>query len=344
VNSKQRAFNAFNHEPNDKIPMCLFLGGSWQIAYSGNTYKTLIKAPERAAQIFAESSEEFDADIVTAGTGATALFIKALGGGVEYNKQGFPVILTEPLVSKDDLKRISPDMVIADPDVHSLVETAGYMAKIFNGDRMLLGNGRGPFTLAGQLFGLENFSRALYKDTGFAEELLNFTTEVALSYFKAMIREGNADGIVIADPTSSGDIISKKHFNRFALPYLKKIVDEMKKQSKPVMLHICGNIADRLEDLADIGISCLSVDTKMDLSFVKKTVGDRICIAGNADPVEAFKFGTPQKIMREAERCIEQGGNRGFVLMPGCDLAPGLPYENIKAFANANRANYAMAE
>lgn len=335
MNGKQRAEAALKHDKIDRIPLFLFLGGSWQIANSGFTYRQLLKDPERSGEVFAASTEEFDADIAAAGTGATALFMKALGGRVEYGKQGFPVILSEPLDSKEKLKDLSPEMVLADPDVRSLIESAAYQSAHFNGSRLLLGNGRGPFTLAGQMFGIENFSRALYKDTEFVHALLEFTTEVALLYFRAMIQEGKADGIMICDPTASGDVISKKHFKRFALPSLEKIIAEAKAMSKPVFVHICGNIEDRLADLADAGIDCLSIDTKVSLPNVKRTVGDRLCIAGNADPVGILKFGGKTDVQQEAERCITTGGTRGFVLMPGCDLSPDVPYNNIQAFANA---------
>lgn len=341
MTNRERALAAFRLEETDSVPVCVFLGGSWQIAESGSTYKELLGEPEHAARIFVDSSEEFDADIATVGTGATALFMKALGGRVEFNRRGFPVILEEPLKSKEDLGRLTPEMIVNDPDVRSLIASSASMSRLFGGKRLLLGNARGPFTLAGQMFGLENLSRALYKDTGFANELIDFTTQTVLLYFRAMIGEGGADGIVIADPTASGDVISRRHFDKFALPCLEKIAGEMRSLEKPVMLHICGNIADRLEQIADLPIDCLSVDTKMDLGLVEKRIGGRLCIAGNVNPVDVLKFGSPQKTAAEAERCIKLGGGRGFVLMPGCDIAPGVPRENIQALLSAARVRQA---
>lgn len=336
MTNKERALAAFAREKTDRVPVCVFLGGSWPIAAAGADYHALLDDPAASADVFARAFDAFDADIVTAGTGSTALFIKALGGDVTFGPGGFPVIEGEPLVSKDGLGRLSVDAVLQDHDVHSLVLSAREMARLFGDRRLLLGNARGPFTLAGQIFGLENFSRALYKDQAFARTLLDFTTELALGFFDEMLSAG-ADGIVIADPTASGDVVSRRHFEAFALPCLRRITDAMKARGKPVMLHICGNIHDRLEPIAGLGIDCLSVDTKMDLAAVRQAVGGRLCIAGNADPVQVMKFGDAAQVRAEALRCIRAGGPDGFVLMPGCDLAPGVPEANIAAFAAAAR-------
>lgn len=335
MTNKERAIAAFQLRETDRTPTCIFLGGSWPIADAGANYAQLLNDPVRSGDITAGAVEEFDADIVTAGTGSTALFVKALGGSVEFGKGGFPIIRGEPVVSEKDLSRLSARAVAEDHDVHSLVLAAKQMAGRFGGQRLLLGNARGPFTLAGQIFGLEQFSRALYKNPSFAHELLTFATEMVQGFFDAMLEEGGADGIVIADPTASGDVVSRRHFETFAFPYLKQVVSSVKARGKPVMLHICGNIGDRLEKIAELGIDCLSVDIKMDICAVKQAVGTRMCIAGNVDPVQILKFGGPEQVRQDALRCIHSGGPRGFVLMPGCDLAVGVPRPNIAALRDA---------
>jgi uroporphyrinogen decarboxylase len=196
-----------------------------------------------------------------------------------------------------------------------------------------LASGRAPFTLATQLYGLENFSKAIYKNPVLAHKILEFTTELSLAYFKLMIEEGHVHGAFIADPSASGDVISKKHFVQFVLPYLKRLVTAVKEVQKPVMLHICGDITDRLELLPSTGIDSISIDAKVDISKAMELVGDEISVAGNVDPVNALEFGSKEDVIDAAVDCINKGaGKRGFILLPGCDLAGRVPEENIKVF------------
>ena len=148
-----------------------------------------------------------------------------------------------------------------------------------------------------------------------------------------MIEEGNVHGVFIADPSASGDVISKKHFERFVLPYFKKVVDGIKELQKPIMLHICGDITDRLSLIASTGIDSLSIDTKVDIAKALEIVGDKISIAGNVDPVNVLEFGTVVDVISAASQCLSKGtAKRGFILLPGCDLAADVPEDNIKTF------------
>lgn len=135
----------------------------------------------------------------------------------------------------------------------------------------------------------------------------------------------------ISDPTSSGDLISRRHFEDFSWPYLKKLVDNLKSKGALVSIHICGNVSNRLDLLAETGIDILSVDYKVDLSLAKKILGNKVTLAGNLNPVYLAEA-TPDKIASAAQDCLEKGDQDGkFILMPGCDLPPEVPLENIQA-------------
>ncbi|MFA5384456.1 MAG: uroporphyrinogen decarboxylase family protein [Eubacteriales bacterium] len=223
---------------------------------------------------------------------------------------------------------------IHDPAVKWLRETAGELLKLAGNKRLVLASGRAPFTLAAQIFGMENFLKSLYKNRNFAHKLLEFTTGLSISYFKAM--EDFVHGIFIADPVASGDVISKKHFIEFVFPYLKRVIREVKSVKKPTMLHICGDISDRLHLIPDTGADSLSLDAKVNIADAKSILGNKVCIAGNVDPVHILQFGSKNDVYNAAYQCMEQGAkNGGFILLPGCDLAADVPEENIKALVDS---------
>jgi uroporphyrinogen decarboxylase len=64
----------------------------------------------------------------------------------------------------------------------------------------------------------------------------------------------------------------------------------------------------------------------------------KICFAGNVDPVKIMLQGSPDDVERTCRHIIEVAGtDGGFVLMPGCDIPPTVPYENIQKFIQVAR-------
>lgn len=327
----KHALTALRNLRPERIPVCHFLGGSWPIIYAGRTLEELIGDPDTTASIFYQVNEKLDSDIVVIGAGATALTIRALGGEVRFDSKGAPSIIDELIKTEDDLEHLNAADAMESEDIRWIRETADRLFRLAGNKRLILASGRAPFTLAGQMFGLEKLARAIYKNQRLAHRILEFTTAVSIAYFKPMIEAGVAHGTFIADPSASGDVISKRHYEEFALPYFKRVVAAVKKKENPIILHICGDIRDRLDVIAETGIDCVSLDAKVNIEDAKAMVGDRICLAGNVNPVHIMEFGTAADVKNAALACLEQGArNGGFILMPGCDFGPRVTMENLK--------------
>lgn len=97
--------------------------------------------------------------------------------------------------------------------------------------------------------------------------MLEFTSEAVYRYFEPLIKAGVAASV--SEPTASGDLISCRHFAEFALPYVIRLVKRLRDAGAPTILHICGDISDRLDLIPDTGVKCLSVDYKTDLGRAK---------------------------------------------------------------------------
>jgi uroporphyrinogen decarboxylase len=329
--AKEQAIRAFHNQKPDRVPVCAFLGGSWPLIYRGYSLREVIGDPDTTAQVFYEVNDELDADIVTVGAGATALTIRALGGEVRFDDKGAPSIVSELVTSEDELNRLNLAAALESDDLHWIRETAQRLFQLAGDQRLILASGRAPFTLAGQIFGLEKLAKAMYKNKSFVHRLLEFTTQVSIGYFQPMLEAGTVHGAFIADPSASGDVISKRHFEEFAAPYLQQVVNVVKHYNRPVMLHICGDITDRL-DLVAGAVDCISLDSKVNITKAKTLVGHEICLAGNVDPVSALEFGTAETVQNEAGKCLEQGaGTGGFILMPGCDFGSQVTIANLQA-------------
>jgi uroporphyrinogen decarboxylase len=175
--------------------------------------------------------------------------------------------------------------------------------------------------------------KATFKKPAFVEKVVDFATDILIHLYEPLVVDKTLEVISLADPTASGDLISRKQFEKFALPYLKKFTDWAKSKSVHTLVHICGNTTDRLDLFPQTGASCISLDHKTDITKAKEALHGKMCFGGNVDPVKIMLNGTVQDVENACKDIIKAAGtDGGFVLMPGCDIPPTVPYENIQKF------------
>ena len=83
--------------------------------------------------------------------------------------------------------------------------------------------------------------------------------------------------------------------------------------------------------MAQTGCDIIDVDWMVPLDKARAAVGPEVTLAGNFDPTAVLLQATPQEVADAARQCIEMGGRR-FILQPGCEVPPGTPEQNIRAF------------
>jgi uroporphyrinogen decarboxylase len=133
-------------------------------------------------------------------------------------------------------------------------------------------------------------------------------------------------------------MISREHFEQFCIPVFKKVFAELKKKKIRTALHICGNITNRLDLLNGIGAELVSVDYKVSLEKCRDIFNGATAFAGNMNPVAIMQRENPEGVERASEACIAGAGKGpGYLLMPGCDIPPATPAENIKAMTRTAR-------
>jgi MtaA/CmuA family methyltransferase len=182
----------------------------------------------------------------------------------------------------------------------------------------------GPITLAGHLFGVENFCKWIKrKDPEIIKDVLMTIAELNVQEAKHGTIAGS-DIICIADPTASSDILSPQTFKELVVPAYQLICS---KSPTPVVLHICGNASAFLPYLPDTGIDTFSCDANVDVGFAKMALGDRVTVMGNVFTINPLLMGTPEGVREAAMNCIVKGTD---VLAPSCGVPPRTPTENFK--------------
>jgi len=185
----------------------------------------------------------------------------------------------------------------------------------------------GPFTLVGELMGLENLCLNLMMKPASVYKFLDFVTRVIKDYAYALLTAG-ADIVIILEP--SAVILSPRHFEEFSGKYISHLVSDL---GTKLMLRICGNSNHILKQMSRTGIMGLSVDSPVNLKETSNIVSEDVILMGNLDPIKVFLQSNPEEIAKATRILLEEmKGIRNFILSSGCDLPINTPLENIEAF------------
>ncbi len=335
---KEILLEAFNLGTPERVPAVIFGGGMWTIKNSGQNFMYYIGKPREYAELIIKTADVLQSDMVYPGSGYNNFLAAAIGGKIKVRHIGAPDLEGPIINSPEDLEALEIERIYENEALQTIWKASEI---VYNeiGERYLVGTTQwGPFTKAGNLRGVEQLMRDVYKNKEFASKVIEFAKDLIMAFYEPLVKDVGMDAISIADPTASGDLISRKHFLEFALPALKDLINTMKKRGVETFLHICGDTSDKLREIAETRAGCFSLDHKVNLADAKKELQGIICIAGNVDPVSVMNEGTPEYVEEVSRKCIEdaaEGG--GYVLCPGCDIPPTVPLENIQAFINSTR-------
>ncbi|MHC4871738.1 MAG: uroporphyrinogen decarboxylase family protein [Planctomycetota bacterium] len=251
---------------------------------------------------------------------------QGFGSKVEYVSDG-PPRSNHPLAESKDLTVLQkPDPMSSERMLDRVNAVEQY--KKNNGDNYsILGWVEGPAAEGADLRGVTTFLMDMMEDEVFSCDLMDLCVDTAIDFARAQIKMG-ADTIGMGDAIASQ--ISPDIYDKMIQPREKKIVDAIHEAGAYAKLHICGNITHLLPGIADLGIDVLDVDHLVDLKTVRDTVGDKVAIAGNFDPVGVIHGGTPEQIKDAVKKAYETVGNP-YMVNAGCEIPSGTPVENLKA-------------
>lgn len=152
----------------------------------------------------------------------------------------------------------------------------------------------------------------------------------AIVFAVVQVKAG-ADMIGVGDAACS--LIGPQLYETLVLPFQKRLFAAIHEAGAKVKLHVCGNTANIIDHMATSGADIIDVDWMVSLEQARSVVGPNITLCGNFDPSGVLLRGSAADVAAAKKKCLEHGGSR-FILMPGCEVPPGTPIENIRAFCN----------
>lgn len=330
----ERLMTAFERRKPDRVPVTPFVR-EWCVRQAGYKFSEVMTNPEKYVYSQLYSVRKFGYDMVLDLLGVHAES-EAMGSVLKIPLDAPPSV---DVPAVNDLSADLPKLRIPHP------RRDGRLPLILKGTQRLKEAVGGVIPVMGyvqacwrhtcMMRGTERALLDMKKNPEALKELLDIATESCIVYGEAVVEAG-ADLIWVSDPTSSGDMISKKSFDEFVFPYLRRQIKSYKRMGTKVFLHICGNVNDRLESMVNTGADAISIDEKINMAKAKSLIGGRVCLMGNVSPGVTLLSKTPQEVDEDCRIAIEsakEGG--GFVLAPGCLMPAAVPPENVVAMVNA---------
>ncbi|OFY61892.1 MAG: hypothetical protein A2Y71_05970 [Bacteroidetes bacterium RBG_13_42_15] len=333
MTGKERIQKTFRLEKADRIPWVPFVGchggklinvnAEDYLKSAGNIYKGVSKAidlykPDGIPVMFDLQVEA-----------------EALGCKLVWAEENPPAVVSHILSGRTTLSDLQVPS-INDGRIPIAMEAARRLREKYP-DIGLYGLVTGPFTLALHLLGTDIFIKML-ESPGEIAQLLDFTKKVTKAMAGYYIDAG-CDVIAVVDPMTSQ--IDPGSFEAFVTKPATEIFDFIRGKGVPGSFFVCGHAEQNIEAMCRCRPDNVSIDENISLDFVKQiALKNKISFGGNIKLTVVLLTGTPEDAQREALECMDQGGDKGFILAPGCDLPMDTPSDNITAITELVNDKY----
>ncbi|XP_061375091.1 uroporphyrinogen decarboxylase-like [Gastrolobium bilobum] len=223
---------------------------------------------------------------------------------------------------------------IPEDSVPYVGEALSILRKEVDNKAAVLGFVGAPFTLAsyvvegGTSKHFSKIKRLAFSESKILHSLLQkFTTSMA-RYIQYQADNG-AQAVQIFDSWATE--LSPVDFEEFSLPYLKQIVDIVKKTHPklPLILYASGS-GGLLDRLSLTGVDVVSLDWTVDMADGRRRLGPDIAIQGNVDP--CVLFGPKDFITDRINDTVRKAGRGKHILNLGHGIRVGTPEENVAHF------------
>lgn len=325
-------------QPTDRIPLWIMRqAGRYLPAYQAvrakHDFLTMCHEPELAAEVTLQPVREFgfDAAIIFSDI---LLPLEPMGIEVQFIEGKGPR-LSPPLRTRREVERLAD----ADFDASScfLGKALKMVRSEMDVEKALIGFAGAPWTMA--CYAVEGMGSRDYAtikkmmntEPGALHALLDKLTAVLIRWLRMQLEAG-ADAFQVFD--SWADALAPMDYREFALPYLRRMFEELRDKGKPGIL-FSKDAGAFEEENHQLPIDVLAMDWRVDLAAIRNRrlgIGPR-AYQGNLDPL--VLLGSQDILIEKAEKLLsENAGMPGYIFNLGHGITPATPVENVRALAD----------
>jgi uroporphyrinogen decarboxylase len=345
MTDRERIEALLRHEKPDRVPFFPFAAAGFAVVYSKASIADAYNKPEVSLAAQRKTCRDFGW-IFLPMIGYAAFGGWEFGGEMKWPSGEFsqaPTVTRRAVETEEDVWKLKP------PDVKNagITPIAIDFFKLSSQERLdnepwnVSSHVEGAFNVAANICGAQTLARWLIRKPEAAHRLLQMASDYLIERAQYLKDTFGVDGILPSggEPSASNDVISPKHFEEFALPYLKKVYDKVLDMGyKHIFIHICGEQNLNLPYWSQISFGApglISIGHEIEFETAAKYFPNDI-IVGNLEPA-IIQTQKPDEVYEASRRVIEKGKKcpGGYIFSPGCELPPMAPVENVMAMTNA---------
>ncbi|HOW71001.1 MAG TPA: uroporphyrinogen decarboxylase family protein [Phycisphaerae bacterium] len=333
MNGRELLLKALGNEPTPRSAWVPFVGvhGAKMLGLSAEQYLrsggSIVAALLKAKDLYRPDGLPVVFDL--------QLEAEILGCQMHWGEETPPSVSSHPLNDRSvaDL----PSFDVSKGRFPVVLDALREAKRRIGGEVAIYGLITGPFTMALHLMGTNVFLQ-MFNSPEAVHEVLRFSMQVAKTSADAYIENG-ADVVAVVDPMTSQ--ISPAHFREFVAAYANDIFDHIRSRGAFSSLFVCGNATRNLENMCQTRCDNVSVDENISLESLRDLAGKHNkSFGGNLKLTTVLLLGSEDDARRDALRCLDIGGTKGYVLAPGCDLPFATPEANLQAVASLVHDEY----
>ncbi|HEU0053661.1 MAG TPA: uroporphyrinogen decarboxylase [Longimicrobium sp.] len=327
----ERLLRALRREPADATPV-------WFMRQAGRSlprYRELradvgmfdvLRAPARAAEVTAMPLDYFPVDACVLYNDLSTPYFGA-GFNVEM-RAGVGPVVDHRIHDTADIDRLTPyDPRVSMDYIHDQIRLL-----VKRLDVPLLAFVGAPFTLCTDLIAgpktktVEELKTFIWRDPAAWDRLAGYWAD-QMAEFGVSQHEAGASAVQLFD--SWAGALSPRDYERFVLPYNRRILDRLREAGVPSINFATGNPA-LLPLVVEAGGDVIGLDWRQPLDEAWRIVGEEKGVQGNMDP--AALLAGREVALREARDVLDRAGGRpGHIFNCGHGLHPGTDPDVVRA-------------
>ena len=232
---------------------------------------------------------------------------KEWGFVVDYGEEEHGLEVESPIETMADFEAWTPP----DPHAPGRYDTIEKTVAEFKGKMAIGVHLNEVFSIPRSLMSMTNLLMAIGTEPDLVRALVDMSVDVHLEMAKEVAAR-DVDFVWTGDDYAynSGPFMSPQHFRDLFYPGLKRFAAGCQELGLPFIKHCDGNIEPIIDMMIDSGITALDpIDPQggMDLADIKARYADRVAIKGNVDCGDVLSYGTPEDVIADTERALQQG-------------------------------------
>lgn len=334
MTSAERMEAMYNHQPVDRVAF-IHRGYGFGAKNVGYPLADIYENPAKSFAAQQLTAKQYNSDGTPFYT-FVSYGAWEFGGGIKYPEDRVgsgPSVARRPVETLADLEQL----VLPDPQTAGCIPKQMEFARLQEQNNVQIAFICGsPFTHAANLCGVEKFMEWIVIEPEAVHRAMRLMTDHISQVAQYFVDTFGKDRVIArsAAPTESNALISPKHFEEFAFPYLKELHESVLGIGvKSIYCHICGEQNRNLPLWTQVPFGnpgMLSFGHEVELATAAEHFPEHI-IAGNVDP-HLIANGTPEAVYEACRETIEKGKRDcagRFVLMGGCEIPASVPPYHI---------------